>query len=91
MTDDILYEDVGLGEVTNGKEATRTFVEESFQKMAAANMTFDYVVGKTLDDNYFLEWVLQPFGMKGASIGTLRDGKITSQRDYWNAAAIPRA
>jgi hypothetical protein len=45
------------------------------------------VVGsRTLGDAYRVEWVMQPMGVRGASVGTLRDGLIASNRDYWNGA-----
>lgn len=36
---------------------------------------------------------LQPMDVRGVSIGTLRAGKISTQRDYWNGAAfaVPNA
>jgi hypothetical protein len=40
-----------------------------------------------------VEWVLHPAKVVGVSVGSLRDGKISSNRDYWNGAAfqIPNA
>lgn len=31
---------------------------------------------------------MQPMNVQGVSIGKLRDGKISEQRDYWNGAAF---
>jgi hypothetical protein len=38
--------------------------------------------------SYTIEWVMQPMGVRGASIGLLRDGKIAENRDYWNGKAF---
>ena len=40
------------------------------------------------DTDFAVEWVMQPMNVRGVSIGTLRDGKIATQRDYWNGAAF---
>jgi hypothetical protein len=30
---------------------------------------------------------MHPMGVRGVSVGTLQDGRIRSNRDYWNGAA----
>jgi hypothetical protein len=55
----------------------------SFKKAPA---TYEVVGFESLGDSYAAEWVMQPQGVRGASIGKLRDGKISENRDYWNGA-----
>jgi hypothetical protein len=87
MTDDVVYEDVTLGHVATGKDATLAFVEGMFAKMSG--MSLEYVWGQSSAESYFVEWVIQPLGLRGVSVGTLHDGKISTNRDYWNGAAVP--
>jgi hypothetical protein len=47
---------------------------------------YEVVASRTSDDSYAVEWVMQPMGVRGASVGTLREGRIASNRDYWNGA-----
>jgi uncharacterized protein (TIGR02246 family) len=86
MTDDVDIEDVTVGHHTTGKDAARKFVEASFRKVPDA--TYEVIVSRTSDDAYWIEWVMKARGVdvRGASVGTRRDGKISSNHDYWNGA-----
>ena len=85
FTDDCLYEDTTIGHGANGMKQMRKFVEASFRNVPDAK--FEYVRGYGDDKGYSIEWIMQPMNVRGASVGQLRDGKITVNRDYWNGAA----
>jgi ketosteroid isomerase-like protein len=84
MTDDALYEDVTLGHAARGRDGLRRFVEASFANVPQAKM--DFVGGFDDGESYAFQWVMQPMGVRGASVGRLRDGKIVENHDYWNGA-----
>jgi ketosteroid isomerase-like protein len=85
FTDDVVYEDTTINHGARGDRQMRTFVEASFRNVPDAH--FDHVGHHTDGTSYAIEWVMQPMGVRGVSIGTLRDGKICANRDYWNGAA----
>ncbi len=84
MTEDVTYEDTTLGHKAVGIRQARRFVEASFKNVPDA--AFDFVSGSSTDTSYHIEWVMQPMGVRGVSVGSLRDGLITENRDYWNGA-----
>jgi len=86
VTDDVAFEDVGAGHKLNGKTAMAAFVLASFK--AVPDARFDFVGGAELGDSYFMEWVMQPVGIRGVSVGTRRGGKIATNRDYWNGKLL---
>jgi ketosteroid isomerase-like protein len=85
VTDDVVYEDTTLGHKAEGKDQMRKFVEASFRNVPDAR--FELVRGHDDGDAYAIEWVMHPMGVRGVSVGTLQDGRIRSNRDYWNGAA----
>jgi ketosteroid isomerase-like protein len=84
FTDDVSFEDTTLGHRVRGTERMRRFVQASFDRMPDAR--FDYVGHVATETDFALEWVMQPIQVRGLSIGTLRNGKISSQRDYWDGS-----
>jgi ketosteroid isomerase-like protein len=86
MTDDVEIEDVTAGHFSHGSEAARKFVQVSFERVPDA--VYEVVQSRSSDDAYWVEWVMHARGVdvRGASVGTLRDGKIASNHDYWNGA-----
>lgn len=89
FTDDATYEDTTIKHGASGTKQLRRFVQASFDNVPDAR--FEYVGHVMTDAGFAVEWVMQPMNVRGVSIGTLRDGKIASQRDYWNGAefAVP--
>ena len=85
FTDDIVYEDTTIGHGGTGEKQVRKFVRGSFENVPDAR--FEYVGHLNTDTDYAIEWIMQPMGVRGVSIGKLRDGKISENRDYWNGAA----
>jgi hypothetical protein len=86
FTDDVVYEDTTLGHGARGAKQMRRFVQASFDNVPEARM--QYVGHFATDTDYAMEWVMNPMGVRGISIGKLRDGKISENRDYWNGAAF---
>lgn len=84
FTDDIEFEDTTVGHAAKGERQMRRFVQASFDNVPEARM--QYVGHHATDTAYALEWIMQPMGVRGVSVGTLRDGKISANRDYWNGA-----
>lgn len=86
VTDDVEFEDVGAGHKVVGKDRMAKFVARSFKVVPGAH--FDFIGGADLGDHYAYEWVMQPMGVRGVSVGRRRDGKIADNRDYWNSASF---
>lgn len=82
MADDVEYEDVTLGHRFTGTDEVKAFVAESVARVPG--MSFDLVTSASDDDAYYAEWVMQPMGLRGTSVGTRRDGKIAVNRDFWD-------
>lgn len=86
FTEDIEYADTTIGHGARGTKQMRNFVRGSFENVPEARM--QYVRHFATDTDYALEWVMNPMGVPGVSVGKLRDGKICENRDYWNGAAF---
>lgn len=86
VTDDVNYEDTTLGHGAQGKDQLKKFIRASFANVPDAR--FDFVSGYDNGDGYAIEWVMQPMGVRGVSVGRLRDGKIAENRDYWNGMSF---
>ena len=85
FTDDVVYEDTTIGHGASGERRMRRFVQASFENVPEAR--FEYVRHHSTGTEYAMEWVMHPMGIRGISVGRLRDGKICENRDYWNGAA----
>jgi steroid delta-isomerase-like uncharacterized protein len=100
MTNDVVYADFGLGEEYRGIAAVRDFVEGmelSFSTnyrftLEMAIVTDDaYAYEWTMtgtndgeDPERYSPATGERFEIPGISIGTLRNGRIKENRDYWN-------
>jgi hypothetical protein len=82
MTDDIVFEDTTAGYEAKGAEEMTKFVLGSFKAVPGA--TFEFVKGADIGEDYYIEWIMQPIGVRGVSVGTRRHGKICANRDYWD-------
>jgi hypothetical protein len=86
FTDDVDYMDTTIKHGARGADQMRKFVAASFANVSSAR--FDYVGHVTDGVSYAIEWVMQPMNVPGVSVGTLRAGKICTNRDFWNGAAF---
>lgn len=86
---DGILEDTTLGLRVEGRDSIARFAARSFRAVPDARFEFD----EGFDDGrrYAMRWRMQPGDVPGASFGTLRDGRITAHRDYWDGrrAQIP--
>jgi ketosteroid isomerase-like protein len=82
--DDVVLEDVPTGHVARGAIEARTFVTGALKMAPGAS----YEVISILADGeqFAAEWVMQPAGLHGASVGTARNGKVVTNRDFWDAS-----
>jgi ketosteroid isomerase-like protein len=82
--DDVVLEDVPSAHTARGRSDARRFVEHALKLAPGAR--YEVITAFDNGDNYAVEWVMHPAGLRGASIGTVRDGKVTSNRDFWDAS-----
>ena len=96
------YEDVALGQRAEGTEGIRKFVDDVAVEFSSDYvMTLGHRV--VAEDGYAAEWTFsgthdghhpmlpttgKKYAIRGVSIGTIRDGKIVENRDYWDMAAF---
>jgi ketosteroid isomerase-like protein len=86
--DDVALEDVPTGHVARGVDEARTFVSGALQMAPGASYE---VLGVLVDGTQFAaEWIMRPAGVHGASVGTLRNGKVIANRDFWDASALKK-
>ena len=99
-TDDVVYEDVTLGERHQGRDAVKAFWQS-----AAADFSSDFrmevVRSFGTDTDYAMEWVFKgthdgsnpqlaatgkQFAVHGLSLGRLEGERIKENKDVWNMA-----
>ena len=86
--EDVVLEDVPTGHVARGTDEARTFVSGALKMAPGASYE---VISVLVDGEQFaVEWIMQPAGLHGASIGTVRNGKVATNRDFWDALALKR-
>jgi uncharacterized protein (TIGR02246 family) len=88
MTEDVEMEDVTAGHLSHGKAAARKFFEVCLERVPGAR--YEVVDSRTFEDAYWVEWIMHVKGVavRGSSVGTLRDGRIARNHDYWNGASF---
>lgn len=100
MADGAIYEDVALGQRMTGHDEIVAFVNNASADFST-DFRFETITAMSTDDWYALEWTMsgthdretpglgmtnKSFSIRGASVGTLENGKIKLNRDYWNMA-----
>jgi steroid delta-isomerase-like uncharacterized protein len=100
MADDVVYEDVALGQVHEGEAAVAGFAQRADK--FSRDYEFVSVSEQGSGESYAFEWEMigtntgegagvpatnKPFRIRGVSVGTLdSSGMIRHNRDYWNVA-----
>lgn len=94
--DDIVYEDTAVSQTYHGIEATKKFY---ISGMSALSVSWSVETIVATEDSYGLAWVMtgthihdlpgmpatgRSYEVPGASVGRVRNGKITHNRDFWN-------
>ncbi len=103
--DDATFEDVIIAHREKGKEAIRQFLVAAGNPVYAEN-TFAAVAYLGDANSGVVEWIWEArhiagrilgvpskgkqTSTRGASVLTFKNGKIATQRDYWDAAAVLR-
>lgn len=102
VTGDCVYEDVTLAEIHKGTADIASFVDRMSGEFSD-DFSFTLVAAASTEDHYWMEWVLRgthngaqgpfpatgrPFEIRGASVGSRSEGKISANRDYWDMAAF---
>ena len=94
---DGLWEDASLGLRYEGRDRIARMVSEETPEFSADHHTAFTAVFSD-ETGFALEWRMtgthdesgRPFDVRGASIGTLRGGEISTCVDYWDAAQLGR-
>jgi ketosteroid isomerase-like protein len=86
--EDVALEDVPTGHIAHGAVEARDFVTAALKMAPGAS----YEVLSILADGeqFAAEWVMHPAGLHGASIGTVRNGKVVANRDFWDASPMKK-
>lgn len=100
MATDAVYEDLAGGNVYDGREAIRAYVEGTHD--FSSDYVFLVVSAQGDDTRYAIEWEMlgtdtggsggspatgRSYRIRGVSVGELDgSGLITANRDYWNLA-----
>lgn len=82
--DDVVLEDVPTGHVARGGPQARAFVEHALK--VAGGASYEVLAALADGDHFAVEWVMRPPGLHGASVGTVRNGKVATNRDFWDAS-----
>jgi steroid delta-isomerase-like uncharacterized protein len=101
FTEDSVYEDIGAGNISCGKEEIRTYVRSMFDWSLDAKFESKLFFGA---GNWVAnEWIMsgthsggtpempatgKTFSVRGVSIAEIRDNKIIRYTDYWNLASF---
>jgi steroid delta-isomerase-like uncharacterized protein len=100
FTDDVFYEDVAFGESSHGKAELRKFAASEFE--AVPDLELRLLRASIHDGHGTIEWVFsgtdkgiyntgKKFSVRGVSVIEVRDGKISRNLDFYDAATIMRA
>lgn len=97
FTSDVYYEDVTFAEVNHGIEEGKKFAAEFFESVPDLKLE---LANSSIQGNHgSIEWILsgtdkgvyktgKPFKVRGVSIITISNGKISRSVDYYDAATI---
>lgn len=103
FAEDAVWEDQGIEHEFRGIDAVRKSWVDFFD--AIADYSYERTAFVCDENGYAFSWTMrctiqqsfgdfeangQPLVLKGSSIGTVSDGKITWNCDYWNMASVTR-
>ena len=97
FTSDVYYEDVTFGEISRGSEEAKKFAASFFADVPDLKVELEnsFIAGTQCS----IQWILsgtdkgvfktgKTFKVRGASIITVKDGKISRSVDYYDLATI---
>lgn len=82
--EEVVLEDVPTGHVARGAVEARAFVQGALRLAPGAR--YEVLAALVSGEQFAAEWVMQPAGLHGASVGTVRNGKVVTNRDFWDAS-----
>jgi len=97
FTPDIYYEDVTFGEISHGSEEAKKFAASFFTDVPDLKLE---LADSSIEGNHgSIQWILtgtdkgifktgKPFKVRGVSIITITNGKISRSVDYYDLATI---
>lgn len=97
FTSDIYYEDVTFGEISHGFEEAKKFAGEFFESVPDLKLKLE---NSSIEGNHgSVQWILsgtdkgiyktgKKFKVRGVSIITITNGKISRSIDYYDLATI---
>lgn len=97
FTSDIYYEDVAFGEISRGLEEGKKFAGEFFEGVPDLKLELE---NSSIDgDHGSIQWILsgtdkgvyktgKKFKVRGVSVITIKNGKISRSLDYYDSATI---
>jgi steroid delta-isomerase-like uncharacterized protein len=99
FTNDVLYEDVTFGAANHGSAELRKFAASIFE--AVPDVKFELVSSTVERGHGTIEWVFtgtdkglymtgKRFSVRGVSVIDLREGRISRNLDFYDAASIMR-
>ena len=97
FTSDVYYEDVTFSEINHGVEEGKKFAGEFF--LAVPDLKVELANSSIRGEHGSIEWILygtdkgvyktgKPFKVRGVSIITIKNGKISRSVDYYDSATI---
>jgi steroid delta-isomerase-like uncharacterized protein len=97
FTDDVMYEDVPYGEVNHGTAELKKFATSELE--AVPDLKLELVRSSIQGNQGAIEWMFtgtdkgiyktgKKFTVRGVSLIHVKNGKISSSRDYYDAASI---
>ncbi len=99
FTEDVIYEDIPFGEVNHGRAELRKFAASEFE--AVPDLKVELESSSIQGSHGTIEWIFsgtdkgiyktgKKFSVRGTSIIGLKNGKISRNVDYYDAATIMR-
>ena len=99
FTDDVYYEDVAFGEVSNGPVEFKKFAAEEFESVP--DLELKLVRASIQNGRGTIEWTFsgtdkgiyktgKRFSVRGVSVVEVRGGRISRSLDYYDSASIMR-
>jgi len=97
FTPDVYYEDVTFGEINHGSEEAKKFAASFFSDVPDLKLE---LADSSIEGNHgSIQWILtgtdkgifktgKPFKVRGVSIITITNGKISRSVDYYDLATI---
>jgi steroid delta-isomerase-like uncharacterized protein len=97
FTSDIYYEDVTFAEINRGSEEAKKFASEFFEAVPDLKLELE---GSSVEGAHgSIQWILtgtdkgiyktgKKFKVRGVSIITIKNGKISRSLDYYDSGAI---